>query len=190
MGSSVPPANLANEPCAPFCGLPQVTACCVPLASGMSTHFISRPLKIGTFYFGRQATNEPVYGGPQGRDRPSAVPRPASDQAGGVELLTGAALHGTGGCRLPQPSPAAPEVPCFGSTSLTPTAQHAAYLLKSPYLRTGQRGPAGRCQHNREARTLSWPNSSIVVQYIPTLGWLSRRWNARPDGLIKRPAAL
>ncbi len=35
-----------------------------------------------------------------------------------------------------------------------------------------------------------WPNSSIVVQYIPTLGWLSRRWNARPDGLIKRPAAL
>src|SRR5260370_39589308 len=35
-----------------------------------------------------------------------------------------------------------------------------------------------------------WPNSSIVVQYIPTLGWLSRRWDARRDGLIKRPAAL
>jgi hypothetical protein len=35
-----------------------------------------------------------------------------------------------------------------------------------------------------------WPNSSIVVQYIPTLGLLSRRWDARRDGLIKRPAAL
>src|SRR5258708_5103755 len=50
---------------------------CVPLASGMSTHFISRPLKIGTFYFGRQATNAPIYVVPQVRDRPAAVPRPA-----------------------------------------------------------------------------------------------------------------
>ena len=44
------PANLANEPCAPFCGLPQVTACYAPLASGMSTHFISEAARSVAFF--------------------------------------------------------------------------------------------------------------------------------------------
>src|SRR5262249_54287463 len=51
-GKLCPPANLANEECAPFCGLPQATACCAPLASGMSTHFISEAARSTAFLAG------------------------------------------------------------------------------------------------------------------------------------------